>query len=229
MLARRSIIVLLAVLFVAAPCLSGPDAARPSEKTEVACVGDSITFGGGPRDGNSMAYPFQMQLLLGDGYLVRNFGVSGATLLKKGDHPYVATDQYLPAREFQPDIVVIKLGTNDSKPQNWKHREDYVKDYLELIDSFAKLKSSPKIYVCYPVPAFPGDWGISDEVIREEIKPLVDEVLRLRKDVNLIDLYTEFSGRPELFRDKVHPTAAGYRKLAEFVAGRISDRKDGGQ
>ena len=60
--------------------------ARAAEPIKVACVGDSITQGSGAQKGKS--YPAQLQGLLGEGYLVGNFGVSGRTLLKKGDFPY---------------------------------------------------------------------------------------------------------------------------------------------
>lgn len=193
----------------------------------VACVGDSITFGGRPRNTNPKAYPFQLQRILGDKYLVANFGVSGATLLEDGDKPYVKTDQYGPAHEFQPDIVVIKLGTNDTKPQNWKHKSEYVSDYLALIDGFAALESDPDIFICYPVPAYPGRWGISDEVIRNEIIPFIDRIAD-RRDVEVIDLYKALSGKKEFFPDTVHPNAEGYGLIAASVAEALkqSDGKD---
>lgn len=51
----------------------------------VACVGDSITFGTGADPGKS--YPSQLQALLGSGWQVKNFGVGGRTLLRKGGPP----------------------------------------------------------------------------------------------------------------------------------------------
>lgn len=192
------------------------------EKIRVACVGDSITYGGGPRDENPKCYPYQLQKILGEDYLVRNFGVSGATLLSKGNKPYIKTSQYKPGHDFDPDIVVIKLGTNDSKPRNWKHKADFVADYLALIDSFAELKSEPRIWICYPVPAYPGRWGISDQIIKDEVIPLVKQVSEKRK-VGLIDLYTALSGHKKCFPDTVHPNREGYRLLAEAVAAAITD------
>ena len=52
----------------------------------VACVGDSITAGVGAEGGKS--YPAQLGKMLGDKWEVRNFGVSGSTLLNHGDLPY---------------------------------------------------------------------------------------------------------------------------------------------
>ncbi|NJM24424.1 MAG: hypothetical protein HC859_01760 [Bacteroidia bacterium] len=50
---------------------------------KVACVGNSITEGSNIEVGKR--YPEQLQGLLGSGYEVRNYGLSGRTLLKKGD------------------------------------------------------------------------------------------------------------------------------------------------
>ncbi len=52
----------------------------------VACVGDSITAGVGAAGGQ--AYPVQLGRMLGSKWEVRNFGVSGCTLLNRGDSPY---------------------------------------------------------------------------------------------------------------------------------------------
>lgn len=82
----------------------------------LACVGDSITQGDGLAADDS--YPSQLQALLGEEWKVGNFGVSGRTLLKKGDHPYWTESAYQKALEFEPDVVIIMLGTNDTKEHN---------------------------------------------------------------------------------------------------------------
>src|SRR5687768_14105445 len=93
------------------------------DAVRVACVGDSITYGAGVSNRDRNCYPAVLQRLLGDGHDVRNFGVSGTTVLAKGDNPYTLQKVYQQAREFKPHVVVIALGTNDTKPQNWKHAD----------------------------------------------------------------------------------------------------------
>jgi len=83
----------------------------------VACVGDSITFGAGVEDRDKNHYPAVLGGLLGTSFDVRNFGRSGATLSSSGDLPYRDTDEFKAATAFAPDVVVIKLGTNDTKPR----------------------------------------------------------------------------------------------------------------
>ena len=92
-----------------------PDAVR------VACIGNSITDGHGIDMATAYGYPALLQKKLGSDYWVKNFGVSGRTMLNKGDFPYMNEVAWKDALAFKPDIVIIKLGTNDSKPQNWQY------------------------------------------------------------------------------------------------------------
>lgn len=194
--------------------------------TRVACVGDSITYGEGLRDIRSdHSYPAVLGQLLGPGWDVRNFGVSGTTLLRRGDSPYVHTDAYQAALAFRPDALVVKLGTNDSKrprtfspdaPDNWVYRDAYVRDYLALISAFCDVNPIVRIFVCTPVPAYPGNWGIDNTTIREDIIPRVRAVAD-QTGSRLIDLYTALSGRPDCFPDTVHPNAVGAALIAANV------------
>ena len=110
-------------LHAADPDATQPAASQPMRK--LACVGDSITHGSGTKIPARESYPAQLAGLLGPGWDVRNFGVSGATLLDKGDRPYTRQRLYKAALDFKADVVVILLGTNDSKPQNWKFKEEF--------------------------------------------------------------------------------------------------------
>jgi lysophospholipase L1-like esterase len=186
----------------------------------VACVGDSITYGSGIADRLKDGYPAQLQRLLRQydrDWEVGNFGVSGATLLSRGDKPYVRESAYNDARAYNPDLVIIKLGTNDSKPQNWLYQGDFIADYSAMIDAFRGLPSKPQVWICKPVPAFAVAWGISPEIIRDQILPLIDQIAR-QKNVPVIDLYTALSGQGRLFPDNIHPNAEGAGVMAKTIA-----------
>ena len=186
----------------------------------VACVGDSITYGSGISNRDRDSYPAQLSRMLqkfDNQWQAQNFGVSGATLLRNADKPYVLESAYNQVLAAQPDAVIIKLGTNDSKPHNWALKDDFISDYLFLIDSFAELPSKPKIWICYPVPAFNSNFGISDAVIKGEIIPFVNQIAELR-DVEVIDLYTALSDASALFPDGIHPNAEGAKLIAEAIA-----------
>ena len=195
-------------------------ATQPGE-VKVACIGDSITFGSGLKDRHKESYPAQLQAMLdeaggGKNWEVQNFGVSGATLLKKGDRPYWDQKRFAAAKQFNPDLVIIKLGTNGSKPQNWEHKADFAADLAALIEEFRALPSRPQVWLCRPVPAFPGKYGIRDEIIRNEILPIIDAVAK-QQNIPLIDLYIALGNHPEHFPDTIHPNANGARRMAEEV------------
>jgi len=206
------VLVFVFALFCAASAVQAADDA----KIRVACVGDSITFGAGVANRGVNAYPVKLGEMLGDGYEVKNFGRSGATMLKQGDLPYWRVPQFNQSTEFSPNIVVIKLGTNDTKPQNWKFADEYAKDYEAMIDHFAALESKPTIYLCSPVPVYKDRWGINEKTVVEEVIPKVTELAK-RRCLKVIDLYTALTGIPEMFPDGVHPNAAGAKVLAEAV------------
>ncbi len=182
----------------------------------VACVGDSITYGAGVADRAKNCYPAVLQKLLGDKHEVRNFGVSGSTLLNKGDKPYTKEKAYKDALAFAPHVVIIKLGSNDTKPQNWKNAADFAADYTALIESFQKLGTKPKVFLCTPAPAYPEAFGIADERLKTGVKPKV-EALGKELKLTVIDLYTTLSDKPKLFPDKVHPNAEGAKLMAETI------------
>ena len=195
--------------------------ARAAEPIKVACVGDSITQGAGAQKGKS--YPAQLQGLLGDGYQVGNFGVSGRTLLKKGDFPYWKEKKYQDALAMEPAIVVIMLGTNDTKPQNWKFESEFDADYRELVKSFQSLKSKPKVFVCRPVPVpVIGNYGINEENIQKEI-PRVDALAK-ELGCGVIDMHAALEKSPELLPDRVHPNTAGAGEMAKAAAKAIAGK-----
>ena len=187
---------------------------------KVACVGNSITEGSGLK----VTYPQALQELLGEGYEVRNYGIGGRTLLKKGDRPYWNGPEYQEVLAWNPDIVIIKLGTNDTKPQNWEYKKDFVKDYKNLIKSFKKLPSKPKIYICNPIPVFDDKWGINEAALRDEIIPMIKKIARKRR-VEVIDLYTPFISKENLTYDAIHPNVEGAALLAAEVYSAIREEE----
>ena len=73
--------------------------AHSASAAKVACVGDSITYGHGLNQ-STESYPVVLAARLGAGHTVQNFGVSGTTLLKNGDHPYWDEANYTASGAF---------------------------------------------------------------------------------------------------------------------------------
>lgn len=189
---------------------------RSGFELTIAAVGDSITYGFGIDDRLQNSYPSQLGYLLGYTFLVENFGRNGATVLQRGNRPYVASGAYAEALRYQPDVVIISLGTNDSKRQNRIYLDDFIMDYIELINSFKDLESRPRIFICYPPPAYGGLWSIDDSIIRERIIPSIDSVAE-KTGARIIDLYSPLENSSALFPDKIHPDAEGAAIIAETV------------
>ena len=207
-----------------------PDAIR------VACIGNSITDGHGIDMAPASGYPALLQQKLGKGYWVKNFGVSARTLLNKGDYPYMNEMAWRDALAFKPDIVIIKLGTNDSKPQNWQYALEFKNDLKQMVTSLnpslaqpAKKKgkkavvkpAGPKIFLCTPVPALKPSWNISDSVIVNGIIPIQQEVAS-EMGLQVIDLHTLFGTDSELMQnDGIHPNDKGVRRMADIISNAI--------
>lgn len=183
---------------------------------KVACVGNSITFGAGIGNRDRDSYPAVLGQMLGEGYEVRNFGFSARTLLKKGDHPYMKEQMFQDVLRYQPDIVVVKLGTNDSKAHNWRYGREFGKDLETLVTAFQKLPSRPVIYLCYPAKAYSLRYGIQDSVIVHDIIPVIREFAR-KKHLQVIDMHSATDGMRQNFTDDIHPNETGAVVLAETV------------
>ena len=79
---------------LAAPASAASKKKLKAQPIRVACVGNSITYGTGIEDRARDSYPSQLQRMLGDKYVVGNFGKPGATLLYHGHRPYVVQKEF---------------------------------------------------------------------------------------------------------------------------------------
>ncbi len=214
---------------------------HPSPKADaikVACIGNSITDGHGIPFAPANGYPAQLQKLLGKDYLVKNFGVSGRTMLNKGDQPYMNEMAWKDAVAFKPDVVIIKLGTNDSKPQNWQYGEEFKQDLKQMITTLRPdlaqpvkkgkknkkqviKNEGPKIILCTPIPALKTSWGINDSIITNNIIPIQQQVAQ-EYNLQVIDLHSLFGdGKDTMLGDGIHPNGKGAQKMAQIIADAI--------
>jgi len=189
----------------------------------IACIGNSITYGSGIENRETNSYPAVLGRMLGARFEVRNFGVSGATLLKKGNMPYWSLPEMNAVADYKPDVVIVKLGSNDTKPENWAYKKEFGRDYKDFLAHFLALPGKPKIFACLPVPVYQTQWGINDDTLFKEVIPLIEKSAQ-ETHVPIIDLYDALSNRPELFPDKVHPNAEGAALIARTVYTAIVGR-----
>lgn len=203
-----------------------PEPSVREDKIQVACIGDSITYGAGVTMllRPFCSYPAYLQRNLGREYHVQNYGLSGRTLQRGGDDPYVKEDFYRLSHERVADIYLIMLGSNDSKPWNWDRRE-YVRQMKEFLKGYQELDEAPKVYLLTPPWAYAAEngavqYGIQPDVIADEIIPDLREVAG-ELDVGLIDIYRLTVGHTEWFSDGVHLNAEGNRAIASAVTRRL--------
>lgn len=200
---------------------------------KVACVGDSITYGHGIGNWSKNNYPARLQEILGDQYHVANFGVSGATLSNDGDQPYTATSQYKLSLEYAPDILVLMLGSNDSKPENWVDEIKFCLDLDKLVNSYITVNPNVKILLCTPATAFYKNsnssltnFNIRPAVVQNISNSVVSFAFsNLKKIEDIVHIYDLTANHPEWFSDYVHPNAEGARAIAELVASKVSSIK----
>jgi lysophospholipase L1-like esterase len=184
--------------------------------------GDSITFGIGASTPATRSYSPVLAGLLGNGYTVQRDGTGGATLLRRGQPSFFDTQGIQNTQQANPDVITVFLGTNDSKPGNWTYRDEFVADYVSLIDTFRALPANPRIFLCLPPPAnAPSQNDVRGSVVANEVLPRILEAARAR-DVSVIDLHTPFldNFRARLV-DGIHPNDDGHRVIAEQMRDAI--------
>ncbi|MGL5894845.1 MAG: GDSL-type esterase/lipase family protein [Bacteroidales bacterium] len=211
---RKTILLIVALLTIS----------TASAKIKVACVGNSVTYGYLLKDREVNAYPSKLQHFLGSDYEVGNFGHSGATLLKKGHRPYMNLPEFKQALAFNPDLVVIHLGLNDTDPRNWaNYREEFINDYSDLIDSFRVVNPKAKFYICRMSPIF--NWhprfqsGTRDWYW--QIQRAIEQVAK-NNMAYLIDLQEVLYDKPHLMPDALHPNEEGAELIAKRVYSALS-------
>lgn len=191
---------------------------QPDRQLRVACVGDSVTYGYGIHPWPEGTYPKKLQDLLGDGYIVKNFGINGAAVQHDASLPYQQTEQYWDSLAFQPDYVVFMMGSNDSTLGNWRGGNAYRKDLEDLLESYG----GAKVILCTIPAAFSFN---GDPVVQFGLQPdVTNEIAGILRDVAaqegypLVDIHQLTLNHPEWFlSDGVHPDTSGTEAIAQAV------------
>lgn len=198
-----------------------------AQKTiRIACVGNSITAGAKLTHPEKNAYPAQLQNMLGNGYEVMNFGVGGRTVIKDCDRSYMATPAYQEALKSKPDIVTIKLGTNDSRLPYRLQMDSFMADYKTLIHSFQQLPTHPRIILLLPVTSYVTDtMKHAEQYIANMVLPRIRQVAYEEK-LELIDLHSITQDMTTTFPDSLHPSSLGQTILAKRIYEAVIAKTD---
>lgn len=192
---------------------------------KVACVGDSITEGVGarpdtPEGKSTYGYPGQLQNMLGDAYKVGNYGTSGSNVRTDKGYVYMHSGFYPGSLSFNPDIVIIALGTNDAGNLGaWDNTalEQFEADYRTLVQSYLDLDSKPIVMCALPTHSWNTGSGQYDGRNNNNITwtmPVIKKVAE-EKNVRMLDMWSWSEGKLGYFPDGLHPGNDGYTLMAQ--------------
>jgi acyl-CoA thioesterase-1 len=179
----------------------------------VACIGDSITRG--------TEYPIDLWQLLGSNYTVCDFGIGGATVSLNSDDPYMNQTAFQVAKQFEPNVVIIMLGTNDAQTDLNESNAAFVADYVKLVTEFQSLTSKPKVWIVQPPPIFNNSANLSTDYFAQNVIPSIKQVAT-EMNLPLIDAYSPLVNHSEYFSDGVHPDCEGAQAIANAVYQAVS-------
>lgn len=219
----KIVFALLALFFIA------NESFAQQYKVRMAFIGNSITYGSRLDNPATECYPAQLNDMLtavyGDTVEILNAGVSGRTLTKNSGNSIWGETVFSQALKFAPDICVILLGTNDCHPVYWDvSGQEFLADYLSMIDTFKVRHPETQFLVCYPPPVFTAnEFGHDSTTFVDQVLPRIDTVLQQR-DAIAIDFFTAFKDKIELFHDFLHPNIDGAQIMAEMLYDTIMAR-----
>ncbi len=188
---------------------------------QVACLGDSITYGYKLADPARTSYPVRLSQQSKGLWHVLNLGVNGATVLNKGDIPITAQKSYHQLIKSTPDVVIIMLGTNDIKDNNYQHISNFVRDYITMIEKIQQLPSSPRVIVC-SIPPILIDYPNGLNAKRQKSINLLIKKAANISGAEFFDINAQLVNKPSLFIDGIHPNTLGAQKIASLMFQKVS-------
>ena len=228
---RTAALFIAALAGAAAPARAADPATNAPAPRVIACVGDSITWGGG----GAACYPALLQAELGEGWKVLNFGVNSRTArregkefdLRPGDLDYRKTLSYTKSLSCKPDAVILMIGTNDSKPPNWEETGDAFREgYAALVEDYLALDPRPVVVIGISPTVKGGGftYGVTEKIVGGGVVPVQRRIAE-EKGLPTVDcravldphMATAYSG------DGLHPNAEGNALLAAAFAAKLRE------
>ncbi|SHJ35995.1 GDSL-type esterase/lipase family protein [Pseudobutyrivibrio xylanivorans] len=219
---RKMVVLLVAIVLLFVVLFNSGMFGGEDTRVRITCAGDSLTYGSGVLKTREIdSYPSQLQVKLGTSYLVSNYGLRNATASASGDLPYVESEQYKESLESKPDIVILMLGTNDTKTYNW-NPEEYREGLLNLVKSYQNLEEQPVVYLmrspyCFPIEnREQAEYSVQNDIVNGELGEIISSVAE-EAGINVIDLKAVTVGKEYLYTDGIHFTAEGYDLISDTV------------
>ena len=187
----------------------------------IACIGNGVTYGLGFENREKNNFPQQLQYLLGANYKVTNFGVVNAPVLSNGLNGYTQTAAFKKSHTINPDIVFVELGLDEIKSSDTAFISNFTNTLEGIVQSYANLSARPRIVLLLPLPIFLNDSSLlNNSVIKNKIIPKIQKIA-FEKNIEVLDLFSMFIDKQDLFLDKIHPSSLGgtliSKRLYELV------------
>lgn len=209
-------------------------------KKTILCFGDSNTHGycaeTGGRFSEKDRYPGVLQEILGDEYLVREEGLSGRTTVF--DDPLFEglnglSSIFVTMMTHEPvDLLIIMLGTNDTKERFSCNAENIAKGMERLVRKAQSVSEAwrsgwPRILIVAPPPI---EEGYLDTMVKNEMGEGCVEKSRelafyFERTAQLLGChFLDAASIPGMEMNKVdfmHLTKEGHALLAKTIAERV--------
>ena len=243
-----SLIIAIAIWLTMPGLLNAPGSMRKIEAADlnkVIRVGGSTTF---------QEYPNYLQNVLGSDYQVINRGQNSTTAtyiqsLDKNNvnapepngifdgYSYRVTSTFQAALADNPDCVVLMIGGNDAKTNNWEKIQDatgktpeekFEEDYRWLINQFKNLPSHPDVVIATT------GWAQNDglfTIVNKYVDIAVPIQKKVARDMGLevVDINAKTKGRNDIYTDGIHYNTTGYQLLADSIAPTVRKLKNASQ
>ena len=201
---------------------------RANAQIRVACVGDSITYGVAVSS-PATTYPADLQAALGSGYNVQNFGYPGLALMNlpggnpSSHPPYSTSSQYSSMVAFNPNIIIVMLGTNDAAfpvdAAGWAadYLATFTSQYESFINTLRTLPGTPAVYIATTPEVYgTNQYSIDPTVANSIIAPAIHTIASAA-GAPLIDVHTATVSTGAYSGDNVHPNDLGTSFIANTV------------
>lgn len=186
-------------------------------KRHLYCLGDGITYGVGVlRNRHAYAWPYQLEVSLGAGWQVINYGTEDVTLLESR-HSLRAGRAFKALSQVKQPHVLLMIGTNDSRLGIWNERK-----FEEEFSTFLRQlrEQCSELTVLLPISVMPSTLPGKSEIRAETVRQIagIERDICQSMEVHCLDLFHLTQTHPEWYWDDgVHLNRQGNRAVAEAI------------
>lgn len=186
-------------------------------------------FAWGAISSRTMNYQYHCIAYSGRGMYRNNTGTKNGTLPKIFDRIEPDNEQSIKwkHKDYNPDIIVIKLGTNDFMYEAFQNipvdSTEYVETYIKFIKRLNKLHPEAKI-ICVAGGLMSDEWP-EGKFALSRIKSMIKQVVISTNDIFKSEksFYLELPTHHSIYGEDWHPTVSWHEKYAELLNNKIKE------